>query len=72
MDGDDPRAKAALFDYLHRHGAGQAGDRSRQAGVKLEHLYAETFHQLDMPKLEKRWWAHVEALAREVGVGSSR
>ncbi|MCO5166453.1 MAG: hypothetical protein M9894_08820 [Planctomycetes bacterium] len=65
MEGDDPLLKAALFAYLAKHGEGQAGDRSRQAGVSLEHIYAATFHQLDMAKVERAWWAHVERMARE-------
>ncbi|MCW8141246.1 MAG: hypothetical protein KIT58_20280, partial [Planctomycetota bacterium] len=65
MEGDDPLLKAALFAYLAKHGEGRAGDRSRQAGVSLEHIYAATFHQLDMAKAERGWWAHVERLARE-------
>jgi tetratricopeptide (TPR) repeat protein len=68
MEGGDTRLKRALFEYLQKHGEGRAGDRSKQTGVSLDHLYAATFHQLDMAKVQKAWWAHVEKMARELGV----
>jgi len=72
LEGGDRRLKAALFAYLHEHNAGRAGDRSRQLGMRLEHAYAATFHQLDMDEVEAGWRAHVAELARRAPEASRR
>lgn len=65
LEGGDARARAALLAYLEKHAEGVAGDRSRRQGSRLDYIYAETFHQLDMKLVEKRWWNHVRKLALE-------
>ena len=66
LEGGDARLSRTLHEYLERHCHGEAGSRARQEGVSLEHIYADTFHQLDRRQLESGWLAHVQRLAAAV------
>jgi hypothetical protein len=66
MEGGDPALRTAFLVYLDRHSRGRAGDKSGLLGVKLEHIYADTFHQLDMNAVEQRWRQHVKGPLAQV------
>lgn len=68
MQGGDKALRKTFLAYLRAHTRGQAGDKSRQIGVRLEHIYASTFHQLDMKQISARWWAYVRRLGKDAGI----
>lgn len=72
MESGDETLKKTLWKYLQYFvdaAKGDPGDnKETRGGSKLEHIYGDTFHQLDMRDVEARWVKWVEKLAKECGI----
>ena len=73
MESGDEPLKQALMRYLKyfRDLAGKTPFPA-QEGMRLEHAYVDTFHQLDMKDVTTRWEAWVGKLARMAGLDWKR
>ncbi len=72
MESGDAKLKETLFKYLEYFVEAAKGDPSdkkdTRASSKLEHIYVDTFHQLDMKSIERKWEKWVEKLANDAGI----
>jgi predicted RNA-binding protein Jag len=69
VDGEGQELKKTFEAYL-QHFKEVSLDEKRQAqgGAKLEYIYVDTFHQLDMEKVTEAWEKWVEKLASKMGM----
>ena len=69
MESGDEKLNDTFMAYLKHCVEVEKEDQdSARGGAKLEYIYVDTFHQLDMEKVTKAWENWVESLCKRAGI----
>ena len=65
LEGGDAKLRKTLDTYLKRF---RKVKKEEKSATELDYAFVETFHQLDLKDVERRWKEWVEKLAKQSGI----